>query len=254
MDPIILSDNRFLDGTPTATDTATGYDVLHISDLREYTEWKAASSGTKYLTVDCATAHSADALGIASHNLGTASATVSVESSSNGSSWTERLAGFAPTTDKPILKTFTTASARYWRVKIVTGSVAAQVAVCVLGVRMEFPFGPDAPFTPYVLSAKAESNRSKSAITLGVNYQHRTVKIAPSWTSVPVAFVDDYFIPFLNDHATKLEPFFFAADLTAYPADAFFVALSEGADSGTPKSNGVYYDRISLDLDGRWYE
>ena len=49
MNPVILADNRFLEGTPTATDTATGYDVLHIRDLRTFTSWKGATAGTKYL-------------------------------------------------------------------------------------------------------------------------------------------------------------------------------------------------------------
>ncbi len=254
MNPIVLYDNRFLDGTPTATDEVAGYSILNIRDLREYTSWWAASSGTKYLTVNCAGAKTADALGIAEHNLGTAGATVSVESSPDNAVWTERLAGFVPADDRPILKYFTTAFAQYWRVKIVTASVAPQVAVCVLGARLEFPYPPTAPYTPYILKAKAEANRSKAAIILGTNYQYRTVRLSPSWEVVPVAFVDNSFIPFLTAHASKLLPFFFAADLTAYPLDAFFVALAEGSGIDNPKSNGVYYDRISLDLEGRWHE
>ena len=50
--PILLFDNVFEDGTPTATDTASGYDVLNLIDWRNYTYWKAASAGTKHLTVD----------------------------------------------------------------------------------------------------------------------------------------------------------------------------------------------------------
>src|SRR5512146_974411 len=50
--PIILYDNLLTYATPTATDTATGYDVLSIRDYRAYTTWKAASAGLKYITVD----------------------------------------------------------------------------------------------------------------------------------------------------------------------------------------------------------
>lgn len=51
--PIILYDNVFTRNTPTATNTAEGYDVLNIRDLKEYTYWKPSSTAAiKYLTVD----------------------------------------------------------------------------------------------------------------------------------------------------------------------------------------------------------
>lgn len=50
--PIILHDNRLFEGTITATDTASGYNVANIIDHRPYTFWQAASAGLKYLTVD----------------------------------------------------------------------------------------------------------------------------------------------------------------------------------------------------------
>src|SRR4030067_1177984 len=115
MEPIILADNRFLDGTPTATDTAAGYDVLFIRDYKTFTSWKGASAGTKYLTVDCGTQKSADCVAFVNHNFGTGAAQICVESSDNGTDWTERITPFAVTTDKAALRTFATASARYWR-------------------------------------------------------------------------------------------------------------------------------------------
>src|SRR3990172_4071855 len=125
MELIILADNRFLDGTPTATDTAAGYNVLFIRDYKTFTSWKAASVGTKYLTVDCATAKSADCIAFVGHNFGTGGATISVESSATGA-WageqTERLAPFTVNDDKAALRTFASASDRYWRVKIVSAT------------------------------------------------------------------------------------------------------------------------------------
>src|SRR3989304_9543482 len=97
MEPIILADNRFLDGTPTATDTATGYNVLFIRDYKTFTSWKAASVGTKYLTVDCATAKSADCIAFVGDNFGTGAAQISVEASATGAragGQTERISPF----------------------------------------------------------------------------------------------------------------------------------------------------------------
>jgi hypothetical protein len=49
---IIFYDNVFLNGTRSATDTATDFDIENIIDWRAYKFWKAASAGTKYLAVD----------------------------------------------------------------------------------------------------------------------------------------------------------------------------------------------------------
>ena len=48
--PIILYDNRFEDGDLSATNTAAGYDVNNIKDLRTHTFWKANAAGTLYIT------------------------------------------------------------------------------------------------------------------------------------------------------------------------------------------------------------
>jgi hypothetical protein len=250
MNPIILADNRFSDGTPTATDTATDYDVLNIRDLKSFTAWRGASSGTKYLTVDCATAHSADALGIFTHNLGTAAAAVSVESSSNGSSWTERLAAFTPTTDKAILKTFTTESARYWRVKIVTGSVAAQIAVCLLGERIEFPFPMEAPFTPAGESIEADEAISKTGQLLGTVVRYKPVKINASWKFISRTWFESDFVPFWENWASNLAPFFWGWDLTAYPSAAQFVRVDGGYEFAPSVSILGYYDDFRFQMTG----
>src|SRR4030066_1655848 len=117
MEPIILADNRFLGGTPPATDTAAGYNVLFIRDYKTFTSWKAASAGTKYLTVDCGMAKSADCIAFKKHNFGTGAAQISVESSDNGTDWVERITPFTVNDDKAALRTFASVSARYWRGK-----------------------------------------------------------------------------------------------------------------------------------------
>ena len=85
MDLTILGhDSRYLDGTPVATDTDSDeeFNALNVRDLRRYTQWKAATTGQKYITVDTGSTGSAvDALGIRGHNLGTAAASIVVESS-----------------------------------------------------------------------------------------------------------------------------------------------------------------------------
>ena len=50
--PILFFDTVYTRGVVSATDTAADFDVDNIFDYRTYKFWKAASAGTKYLTVD----------------------------------------------------------------------------------------------------------------------------------------------------------------------------------------------------------
>lgn len=83
--PKILHDNIFASGvTATDTDSDSQYSIDNIYDLRTYTYWLGASAGVKYFTMDAGAAVDVDSLGIISHNLGTAEASIVIESSTTG--------------------------------------------------------------------------------------------------------------------------------------------------------------------------
>lgn len=250
MNPVILYDNRLNDGAPTATDTAAGYSALNVRDLRTYTFWQAASAGTKYITVDCGTAKAADALGIISHNLKTANATVSVESSPDNAVWTERLAGFTPTSDKAILRLFATASARYWRIKLMTASVAPRLAVAMLGAGLTFPYPPDTPYVPYTEEIEAGTSRGKKGHLLGSVIRFKPLGINARFSNLTRQWVMDTFKVFWDGHASDLKPFFYAWDLDVYPEMVFFTAVDDGSQYRMPVSVLSYIDSIELDMQG----
>lgn len=282
MNPVILYDNRFLDGTPTATDMAAGYDVLNIRDNREFTSWKANGPGTKYLTVDCSIARNVDALAICKHNLATAAASVSVESSDGGGVWTERIAPFTPSSNQPCLKFLSgvvdgvrtdtgsdgaytdtgtdgawtvfgdggSVSARYWRIKIVTATIAPQIAIVLLGERMEFPSPPVTPFAPIRVSIERETTRSKSGAFLGEVIRYKPFKIDAKWSVVSRSFVEGRFVPFWLDHASNLLPFVWAWDFGAYPEEVRFVRLDPSHEHGPEVSVLAFYESITLPMEG----
>ena len=223
--PLILADNRLLDAVPTATDTAAGYSVSNITDLRPFTWWQAASLGTKYITVNCGSAKSADSIGIIGHNFFTASATVSVESSANGADWTERLAGFTPATDKAVLKTFTTASAQYWRIKIVTAAIAARMAVCILGARMDFPRYLSGNFDPCPEKLNAIAARSKAGHMIGATLKNVSTEIDVDFRGITTAWFEDIFRPTWENHLRQVKPFFWAWDITNHATEVYFVCI-----------------------------
>ena len=252
--PLILYDNRFADATPTATDTGDGYDVENLTDLRMYTFWKAASAGTKYITVDCGVAASADTLGIIGHNLKTAGATVSVEYSSDNfaADINEALAGFQPSDDTALLKKFTTQSARYWRLKIVTASIAPKIAVLCAGVRLDFERTMKASgFDPFPEKIIAESSKSKEGHLLGSVIRYVETEIKPQWKALTTTWLENSFRPAWDDHLSQLKPFFWAWDIGDHPSEIYFVRIPDNFLLRMPMIPGnPAYRSLSLTLRG----
>lgn len=232
MKPVILNDNRFDDGTPTATDTDSDsqYDVLNIKDLRTYTHHKFAGSGTKYYTIDCGSAKSADALAIISHNLKTANATVSVEYSSDNFSADVNVAlsGFTPSDDKAFLKLFTSQSARYWRIKIVTASIVVWLGVAIVGERFIFERYPVAPFDPQPEKIISKTSISNTGNLLGSVIQYIEIQIEVSFKHLTPSWAANTFRPIWDAHLSQLKPFFWAWELDNHSDEVYFGQITEG--------------------------
>jgi len=248
MNPLILFDNRFADAVPAASATASGYDVRHIADGRPYTFWQGDGPGTFYLSVNCGAAKAADALGIVGHNLGTAGATISVESSGNGQDWTERLAGFSPSDDLAILKTFPQASDLHWRLKIVTTAAAPRLGVVMLGVGLQFPFPPDTPYTPFTEDVEAETELSQAGHALGTVIRYRPVRVTARFSHLARNWVFGDFQAFWETHAAERRYFFWAWDLDEFPADVFY--LRHRGAWRTPLSLLAVADSVALEMEG----
>lgn len=251
MYPVILHDNRFEDGTPQASATAVGFDARHISDRRPFTFWQGDAAGTFYLSVDCAAIKAADAIGLVGHNLGSGGASVSVESSATGA-WAgeqvERLAAFSPGDDNALLKTFASAADRYWRLKIVSPTIAPQLAVATLGARLSFPQPPDTPYVPYTETVKETSALSKTGLPLGTVISYKELSIRARFKHIDRNWVMNNYLPFWNTHASLRRFFFYAWDLDAFAADVFFVKHS--GRYATPLSVASLVDSLDLQLLG----
>lgn len=247
--PLILGhDNRLLDGSPAATDTASGYNVANITDLRPYTFWKAASAGTKYITVNCVSAQSADSLGIIGHNLYTADADVSVEHSPDGTNWTECLAAFTPASDKAVLKTFTTAEKQYWRIKIVTATIAPRIGVLVLGERMDFERYPISGFDPAPETLNAVSARSKAGHLIGAVLQNIGIETSISFRQLTTTWVENTFRAVWDSHLSQLKPFFFSWDITNHATEIYFFNIPSDFTLSMPFD--PYRRYLSLTMEG----
>jgi hypothetical protein len=244
--PIILADNRFLDSVPTASGVTDG-SAICVRDCRTYTILQFPNAGTNYLTVNCGAARAANCLGVIGHNLNTAASLVSVEYSQDGANWSPVMAPFAPVSDKAFLRTFVQLPASWWRLKIVTASVAPRLAVVMLGSRMDFQYPPD-PGTPLTVSVVEESKDSVTGNPLGSVVHYSPIDVKPQFSNVDRSWVETVYRPFWMNYARLRKWFFWAWDIDAYSEDVLFVR-----DQGTydPSVSVLsYYDALKLTLKG----
>jgi len=239
MGPLALYESRLLDAVPVASTTAAGFDVLNLRDMRDFTWWKPTALPAT-VTVDCGSAKDADYLAIYGHELGSKGCTVEVRKSTDNFAANDVLVDtHAPTDDKPILRPFTSASSRYWRIRIVNGTAPA-IAIALLGVRLEFPvLGMQQGFDPIGNDLKAQYNRSVTGHALGkvINYREWKANLEvelvswtwarTTWKAAAEAWLDS-------------EPWLFAWNPDAYPKETYHVAIDGKWD--TPHRSGSLCD------------
>ncbi len=252
--PAILYDNRLDNGTPVSSVAVdAGYDVLNLRDWRDYTFWQATGAGPFYITVNCASAKTANTLVIYKHNLGTVGATISVECSSDNfvTDTTVALTGFVPSNDKIIYKQFTSQNKQYWRLKItVPASSSPRMAILDIGTRLDFPYGVITPYDPIPQRIQGESNFSQSGNLLGSIVNYCEINPKPSWQYLDTSWVKNTFMSFWDNHASKLTPFFWAWEPGDHADEVFLVTVKADAGMASPYESGQLIRDISLDLIG----
>jgi hypothetical protein len=191
-----------------------------------------------------------DALFLFGHNLETAEASVSVESTDDEVNWTERLAVFQPADDRAIMKLLTSFRAASKRLKIDTASVAPYIAIAILGQRMEFPFPPDSPYDPYNIGIESESELSVQGNHLGDVIYYYPIAQRVVFSNPLRSFITDTYKHFWDTHGRLRKSFAWAWDLTAYPDVVYFMKLAKSARLSMPLSVGTYADSLVLDMEG----
>ena len=241
-------ENLFLNGTLSATSEATGFEKENAIDWLTNDWWKPSAGGTYYITVDLGSADSADYLGIAGHNLGTESATVSVEYSSDNFSGdiNDAFTPVALTSDAVYVKSFSTQSARYWRLKVASTN-AALIGQVSIGAQMAITEQPDVGFSPpnfspddKIINSKSEGGQfiGRSVVSLGVEFSIPFMFLDPAW--VRTTWED------FTTHG-KRYPFFYVWDLTNFPDEVVY-CWSEGS---WPKAEYSHTNLMSVTLSVR---
>ena len=200
----------------TASTAADGYPAVNVVDPATWSSW-LATAVPAWVRMDAGVAVQVDAVGIAGHGAGKSGATLAVQHSPDGTTWTTA-ATVTPTNDEDLLILFPLVSARYWRV-YVTGAVC-NIAVVSFSKKLAFPHSPIDSYTPlnHARTYTKEFNDSIKGALLG-----NRVMATGAETDVDLGFVDRWFVdgPLVGfeNHYNQGNTFFYAGWPAGKPLD-----------------------------------
>jgi hypothetical protein len=225
--PTVLFNNLFLSGTLAASSEAAGYPKENAVSENTNKSWKPSSLPAT-LSVDLGTARSVDSFALVAHNCGTKGNTVTLESSTDNSTWTTRCT-VTPTDDTTILGLFTSVSARYWRIQF-TGGTAPNIGVAMIGARFTFPAGVRAPYTPVWLSQTYDllTSTTMGGQFLGNRILRKGAMTAINLVSFERAFAESNLLPF-REHYNLGKAFVWAAGPSIFTKDVGYVWRTENS-------------------------
>lgn len=165
--------------TLTASSTASGYDVKNVYNMLERDMWKAGSvTPPQTITYDAGAGNAmeADYMAVLNHNVKTIGASIYLEYSDNGTSWSEA-GSDTPADDGLILAEFANPGPhRYWRMRLFRSpdpfTELPYIGICIWGLRTELDY-VSAGFDPYEEEIKANVTRSDTGYVLGVHDRYR---------------------------------------------------------------------------------
>ena len=235
--------------TGLVSDTAeAAYPVTNLANPATHLFWRAASTAVQDVTADLsAYGGLVDYVAIASHNFASEQIEVSVEGSTNGTTFPHVLAtGVIPADDGPLMFRFTAGVYLKVRVTFQTGTAAAQMAVLYAGkllVGERRIYVGHTPIT-YGRKLRVTNGRSESGNFLGrivtgegrmssVDFQNLT----PTWYR---SYLDPFFL------AAQEAPFFWAWRPGKYPNEVGYAWLDGDPTVSNQRSNGMMQASFSM--------
>lgn len=227
-------DSHIEAATVAASTETAGFEADATQNALTYDKWKPTAMPAT-LTYDLGSALPFSYIGIAAHTLGTETATVVAEYSTDDISYTSLNVDVSPSSDRAIMLLFTEVTAQYVRLTI-SGATVPVVGVVYCGqvLSMYRPFY--AGHTPAVLNRKTviKPNKSVNGTWLGRSVIRGGLMADYSWRHIPIEWYETNIEP-LSQHAIE-KPFFVAWNPDGFPDHVIY---SWTSDSIMPTLMGI---------------
>lgn len=224
-------------GNVSADSQAADHPVSELGNPATNLKWVSSSSSTQYVTADFGSAQTYDYVGIAGHNFGSDGITFRLESSENGSDWTQIFANESPVSDKPIIVHFDAVSSRYVRLRMTGGT--PEIAVLYIGemlvLQRRFYVG-HTPVT-YGRTTSVANGVSESGQFLGQIVRREMKRSSIALQNLSPDWYRDNLEAFAE--VARVTPFFFAWRPSAYPNETGYAWATSDPDVSNQRSNGM---------------
>lgn len=248
-----------LSATMGGTATVTGGAASNALNGNTFSYWLPDVTSTEAaLSAQFSSARTISFVGIAAHNLADYGATVAVQRSSDGSSWTDAGAGtVTPTDNSPICFRMVTSgqSYAYWRIRItgLTSGDDIAIGVALFGDDLVLPRRVYQGFSPILTPTEVEF---QSNVSVGGNYLGSSVIKRGSRVQISLQNLDPTFVRGTGWLAFQRafndgSPAFFAWRPAKYPQDIHYIWRD--GEVVRPENSGPR-DLMSLSLQARVYE
>lgn len=204
----------FYDGTVTASSEATAHPKENATDALDW-DWWEPTSMPAWIAVDAGQAVDVTYLGIAAHDLRTQGVTVTLQSSTDGVSWSD-ISSFVPSDNSPQMLITARNTARYWRVYL-EGNAPPKIGVVQLGLALAMQRPIYQGHSPMSLSRQTDirPNRAEGGSRLGRSIIRRGNATSVSFENLSAQWVRDHFDPFIK--MARTYPFFWAWRPNQFP-------------------------------------
>jgi hypothetical protein len=219
-------------GTVTASTAAAGFPAIAAANPLTYEFWKPTTVPATW-TVDAGAAVTCDYLGVASHTLGTSATTLTLQHSTDNSTW-EDVETVTPSTNAPIIILFPPVSRRYWRI-VLSGNIAL-VGVVNIGKVLEMERPCFAGLSPidFARQTVIRPNTSEGGQWLGRSILRQGSQMSVSYKHLTYDWYKTNFDPFVEQ--ARSYPFFFAWRPQGYADSVGYVWTNTDI---TPSTMGI---------------
>lgn len=243
---VIGYENGFRTGTVTSSSDPAAAPAANAYDWNLFDYWQPATATQNWLEIDFGAAVSVDYVGFYSSDFYTMTgAELNLFSGASAAPSTSRVQENI-TTEGPKLFTFTSASARYWRLRLdTTGTETPKIQAVAIGAHLELQRGLRPGYKPPALGARNEpvNSISQGGIFIGRSNQRAPIPFSLNTDVLTPAWVRANWLDFL-DHAEKY-PFFVLPEPDSYTDEAV-IAWTNGQIQQPQYTHSNY---LSLNLD-----
>lgn len=248
--PFVAWENLGAAATLGGTAVLTGGERANAVTPSTYDKWRPNVSGTDAaLSFDFTTATAIGYAAIVAHNAQKFGATVAVQTSPNGTTWTTIASAVAAA---GVMAFRVTGSARYWRFYFtdLTAADALSVGVAFMGAELIIPRRIYQGFTPVITATEVQlqSNVSIGGNLLGSSVVTMGSKMTADMSLIPAAFVRGADWMAFQTAFGRGKGFFFGWRPDKYPQDVYY--CWRDGNTITPTNSGPL-DLMGLSIAAR---